>query len=791
MKQFFLTFSTIVLLALPMAAQTGEPDVQTAKLWWPEQYNVWTPVCWPDHYHKFAVLYNGSVIISPGQPASRKPHAKQWLGEDFQLTFNSSENGKTWPMPAGMALLRDWDGGLGIQKWDPEHATPVLTTEFRNKDGVVLETKMFAHINGAGDVDSGIEPEYLWIRTRVKDVDSYYHPEQYKMSVLLTRLFYGHVDFVKLSPDISVVPECAHCDRALHMQDDLICEDNGKVRLKVIPSKNVSVSFEELPGSQYNLILSFPSEPGAYIDMIFPALVDEQKDILAEASRSYDQALNESDRYWSSLRPSTAATFEVPESYINEAILQNFKIARSLGEKDWETRDYSYISGVWQYDAYWPTPGSMVSAMFMDPMGYFSDTERYSEVFAHHQGKLVAPGATFKLHPGYFSTPRYLESVDWLTDHGAVMYQIATHGLLSGDRDFIEKWNGPLEKACDFIMEYSRSEHDGVAGLLPAGWSTDEEVPLQSVWSLAWNYKGLAEAVRLFKKTGNPRAEEFDSFRKEFKEIFQKEYRKVVESGPKWTDDRGNVRFRPPTELSVEAGSRFQTDGRPVGHTFMTDAFYLDSGPLCLVWAGLLDADDPIMVDMLDFFREGPNWKLHKPFPWSLDRAVLEHEISSCEPCYSFNAYHSWQLNDRQHFLEAMYSVLVGAVSNNTYISCEHRHGIQGTQFAFPFGFYLARLAVIDDRIEDNELHLLRMCPLAWLKKDVPSRFLKMPTEFGTVNLVVKLSEDEKCLEVTFNGEWREKPGKIVLHVPPVPGLKSVSINGKRYTVKNKDCIVL
>ena len=195
-----------------------------------------------------------------------------------------------------------------------------------------------------------------------------------------------------------------------------------------------------------------------------------------------------------------------------------------------------------------------------------------------------------------------------------------------------------------------------------------------------------------------------------------------------------------------------------------------------------MDADDPIMADMLAFFREGPNWKLHKPFPWSLDRAVLEHEISSCEPCYSFNAYHSWQLGDCERFLEAMYSVLVGAVSHNTFISCEHRHGIQGNQFAFPFGFCLARLSVIDDQVSRDNLHLLRFCPLAWLQQDRPARFLMMPTEFGPVDLTVQLSADGKTLEVTFNGDWRERPGEIVLHVPPVPGLRKVSVNGKKYS---------
>ena len=787
MKRLFFILCLLSASITGVAQDMTEPSMDLAKLWWPEQWNVWTPVGWPDHYFKFAVVYNGTVLVSPGMPSAAKPHAKRWLGEDFQLTFCASADGHPWPMPGGLTYLRDWEGGLGIQHWDPDHETPVLQTEFRSRDGIVLQTDAFAHIRGGGDVQSGIEPEYIWIRVKVKHVDEYAHPDRYRMSVLLTRLFLGHTGIARYSADIGAEPSAAHCDRPLQMdpQGDafLVREsESRKLRLGVTAGPGVGVEWSEAAPARYNLVFDFPAEEGAWADLLFPVLVDGESDFLAEMAVTREGALAEGDRYWAAQRPATAATFDVPEEYINEAVRQNFKIDRVLGEKDYETGAYSYITGVWQYDALWPTPSSMLSTMFLDLAGYFDDTERYTEVFRRFQGTSVAPGSSYKQHPGYFSSPRYLESVDWLSDYGAIMYQAATHCLLSGNRDYIARWTEPLVKGCEFLMEYSRGEHEGVAGLLPAGWSTDEEVPLQSVWSLAWNYKGLSETVRLLRKEGHPRAEEFAAFQREFKETFQREYRRVCEAGPRWTDDRGAVRFRPPTELYVEAGSRFQTEGRPAGHTFMTDAFYLDGGPLSLVWAGLLDADDPIMRDMADFFREGPNVALWKPVYWCLDRAILIHEISSCEPCYSFNVFHSWQLGDRARYLEGMYSLFAGSISQNTFISCEHRHGIMGLGSTFPLPFWMARNAVIDERIVDGELHLMRFCPLAWLRSDRPARFLKMPTEYGPVDLTLHLSEDGKTLDVRFRGDWREEPGRIVLHVPPVPGLKKVCVNGKRYS---------
>lgn len=55
-----------------------------------------------------------------------------------------------------------------------------------------------------------------------------------------------------------------------------------------------------------------------------------------------------------------------------------------------------------------------------------------------------------------------------------------------------------------------------------------------------------------------------------------------------------------------------------------------------------------------------------------------------------------------------------------------------------------------------------------------------MPTIFGVVNLRFKTSKDGKNLNVAFNGTWREKPNRITLHIPPVAGITSVTVNGRR-----------
>ena len=141
--------------------------------------------------------------------------------------------------------------------------------------------------------------------------------------------------------------------------------------------------------------------------------------------------------------------------------------------------------------------------------------------------------------------------------------------------------------------------------------------------------------------------------------------------------------------------------------------------------------------------------------------------------------WHSRQLGDRQRYLESMYSVWMAELSQQTYSLCETRGGIFGLTPYCPSNA-LARFAVIDDQIRDNELHLLRVMPLAWLSTEREATFENMPTYYGPVDLRVKLAGAGDELDVSFTPKFRRSPEKVVLHIPPVDGLREVRLNGKK-----------
>jgi hypothetical protein len=514
-----------------------------------------------------------------------------------------------------------------------------------------------------------------------------------------------------------------------------------------------------------------PAKKGVFVDILLPFIPTERDIVEKEMKLTYDGALAESDRFWT-IKPKTAANIKTPEPLINDAIKIHTKFAEIVAEKNPETGEYSALTASMQYASVWATPVTMLLNMALDPMGYHTIVEKYLKIFKERQGMSKPPGPDFAEHPGYLSSPRSLSAIDWLTDHGAILYTISLHGLLSHNDEFINDYLNTIIKACEFVRDARKIKSQGVPGIMPPAYATDCKYFEQSLWTEGWIYKGFTTAVRLLKRINHPRAVEFEKEAGDYRKTLINALREKMKNRQTWKDLRNKKYPLVPMALS--------------GNPDETHQFYLDAGPLFLVFAGLLNADDKLMKNILHFFREGPNHRFYDPKGGFSQPAVLLHEMSSSEPCYSWNLYHSHQLGDRQKFLECMYSLFTGAMSRQTFSGCETRGGINSVNCTFALAFSAVRLAVVDDIIEPGSLHLLRLVPLAWLSNKEETRFDNMATEFGPVSLRFRLSPDMKTLNIKFKHGFRFPPKKIAFHIPPVEKLHRLLVNKTIYSTRRK-----
>jgi hypothetical protein len=734
-----------------------EPDFEAACKWWTDLPNIWTPIGWKNHLFRFNVFWDGTILAQP----DLNRRTTDWKGLGAQLSVSRQ--------------MQTGDDGLVRQGWN-DMTAPVLWSEWPAA-GCSLRQEVFAHVSGGKDIKTGIEPLFAWIRLSIHAICRGLPLEdQFGFAIRIAAPHIGTTmnsrDNIRLKrTEEAMYPRWLRPDVQEYSQKHgfRLLEPDGKVRLGVAPGQDCSISF----GNINVMSVKLDTKPGRHVDVLLPITPMERKVFDAELALGYDRALAETGRYWSK-RPKTAAKVQVPEDFINRAIQRNLHFGEVIAERNPADGNYSVLTGAFTYANLWPTPGAMALSLFMDNLGYHDVVERYLEIFHREQGTVVPPGDCFKLHPGYLSSPKTLTSIDWLTDHGALLWAISRHALLTGNQAFISCWLEPVIKAGAFIKYARRIEgHGGVAGIMPPAVATDKKTKIQAVWSDGWNYKGLHTAARFLKQIGHPRADEFMTEAAEYKDAFQKALRAKTKTMPAWMDDRGKRHHLIPTSMSGDQKEETR------------HAFYLDGGPLFLVFAGLMEADDPLMKSTLLWFRAGPQTKFYRHDSNCGQVPCLDHELSSCEPCYSWNVFHSWQTGDRLKFLEGMYSLWAGVLSRQTYTPCETRGGITALTPCLP-QMHLARLAVIDDEIRAGELHLLRLVPLAWLKPGKTVRFEKMPTLFGPVSLTFEMAKDGRTLEVAFKPQFREQPKRIVLHIPPMPALKSIKFNGKKLAVTGK-----
>jgi hypothetical protein len=763
-----------------------EANFETAKNWFPSVRNVWTPVGVKNHPFRFTLLYNGTIIADThplrSMPAGPiKEYLNPYIGQGVQLTLSPTFDGS---IPAEIKhsyqLSSRPDGGVGMQSWDDEHATPVLRTRWPMthlyaSSGVVVRQEVFAHTPDAKPVETGKEPLYLWVRLSVEHVDPFEAAQTATMNIhvgnpdMMQRSMW-HEENLTVHAERRIYPRVLKRDT--YQKGPLSCcrlvEPDGKVRLVGMMAAGSAMLTERTEGSRdYYLQVQMPAVKGTHVDLLVPMLPGDADEVRAEADLGYDAALAEMDKYWSE-KPATAAVVDTPEPQVNNAVRRMVEMAQVISETNPENGDRAMLTGNWNYDTLWPTPTCMATHMLLDHLGHHEFVADNLKIFHKYQGSTKPPGEAYELHPGYLGAPKQLSSIDWLTDHGSVLHAMAQNALLSGDKQILEESLEPILKGCEFLRDARRNfKHDGAKGVLPPAVATDTGVATQAVWNIAWNYKGLDSAVRLLRQIGHPSADEYAAEAKEYKDAFVKAYRERAATMPTWTSDAGVEHRVVPTGL--------------FGPEMQSHPFFLDTGPMVLVYAGLLDADDPLMKDSLAYYREGPDTKLYDPRGNMHQRAILTHEISSCEPCYSFNILCSWQSGDRERFIEGIYGLLAGALSQQTFSGCEHRHGIWSLPAPGALMFYAMKLSVIDDELHDDELHLLRLVPKAWITKDHRTRFEKIATAYGPVDLKFQLSEDGKALDVSFAGDWRHKPGRVVLHAPPLEGLEKMVVNGESH----------
>lgn len=763
---------------------------------WPDQRGHWAPVSWKDHLHDFNVFFNGTIAANPGGGGGLNRNIRpehQAHAAEFRIKFYGS-NPDVPTCDAGILQLI-YPDGMQIPSWEERHAPVYVLEHGMMHVPVIVRQKQFAHVPGGGPLKRGDEPHFLWVRIEIADVvEIINHSERIYTTIAMLapscltgmgsfnniNFNYGfgfpvHPSPVKLTgpADLSAPAYLRHTPSSMHGLVDVFL--HGQRNRLAFPARQKDATAAWLPSrfaepfgrSHGYVVASIPARLGAKVDFVIPMLPVEDDLMDRELALGYDGALKEAERFWTrELRTRTA--IRVPEPLLQGVVNNYARIEAMIAEKHPESGEYGLTSGSFHYEAIWATPMSLC-AFAMEFLGHGNEMDKYLDTFRRHQGTIKPPSPYLEPHPGYLGAPKTFTSIDWLPDHGAILWMAANHALLTMDRDFLKRWKEPIVKACRFITDaLANRKHKGYRGVMPTGVANDCRTDSQSCWVDAWTHKGLRTAAILLHRLRHPRAKEFLRAADAYRDTFQKAYRDVVGTSKTWTaPDGARVPFTPPTLAEAK--------GYEAAH-----AFNLDSGASALVFGGLFPASDPVMKASLRWFREGPQVRLHRPHALEFQVPCLVEEVSSCEPCYSWNIFHTLELGDRPLFTRGLYGLFAAGMCRRNFVSCETREAVFGNGWSTGTALSLMRLSTIEETPE--ELHLLRMTPLAFF---AGTGFLwkNVPTWFGEITIGGRHDESTRVLEIEYRGPTRGAPTRgIHFHIPPLPVVSRIFVNGERVT---------
>lgn len=780
-----------------------EWDATAACAYWPDQRGHWAPVSWKDHLYDFNVFYNGTVVADPiniGFNHNVTPEQGIFASElRVVLSHSNPHNANAGPDPLGrpagcdsmLALLQAPDGRQ-VASWAPQSAPLYRIDHAVLGAPVVVRQQQFAHIPGARRVRRGDEPLFLWMRIEVLDLVREVCALQ-RLYATLTVLSpssltgmgaFNNINFnfgygLPAYPLALVMegdprlhgaayvrhapPPFAHTGPFRHGLRNRLALPGGQ---KGVNARFVRSSFFAAQNRYLgHLILTLPARIGAHVDILYPFVPVTDAVLEAELALGYEGALAQAERFW---RRELASPTRI---HLHEPLLQGWsdqlpRLTAMIAQKHPSTGTYGLPSGSLHYEAIWPTPMAL-HAYALDSLGYGPEVDKYLEPFRQNQGANKPPSPHLDRHPGYIGAPRELTGIDWITDHAAILWAAVNHAWFTLDPDFLRRWVPAIEAACTFIVD---ARHIKVRrcypGILPPAVSNDCGWCLQTAWNNAWHHKALRTAALFLIAQGRPSGRRFLREADAYRRAFQQAYRRVVADSATWrAPDGARVPFVPPTLQRAH--------GHEAGH-----AFSLDCGALVLVFGELFEAQDPVMRAALRWFREGPQWRIYRRFSSEWQAPVLDHELSSCEPCYSWNIFHTYAEGHRPAFTRGLYSLFAGGANRQSFVACETRDGVSGNCFTHGAALMLLRMTLANE--SGSDLHLLRMAPLAFFEgSGLECR--NLPSRFGPLSLRARWEESTATLHIAFRKPARPGLRRVVLHVPPLPGLRQVNVNHRVY----------
>lgn len=467
-----------------------------------------------------------------------------------------------------------------------------------------------------------------------------------------------------------------------------------------------------------------------------------------------------------------AAQFIVPEKRVRDSVRACLAYSMILVDKDAKGflrphPDATSYEHVWAGDS-----GCIIQAA--DRLGYHDDAAAYLGYFLSRQG-VRAPEGEVSSADGFFSGD--VPGLRWMGENGFILWALAEHYKLTGDKLWLKRVAPQMIKSCDWIIRERARTKTGAAGgerprsygLLPKGRASDNDELNYFYWTDTYSYAGLRGTADIVADVGldaearRLRAEA-DDYRSSIRDSLERSILK--DTDPPFVP-QGPFMNQPPTAERLAA------------------SWYSLCSPVYMVEMGLIGPGEPAAAWTNQTIEK---YVMTSGLPTLLRPGYID-------PHYVYNQALAQLLRGEVgKFLWTFYSVFAYGQSRSTYATVECNDIVTGAtgdawdslrtphMHSNSRVLALVRIALL---LEDRDtLHLLAGTPRGWLSNGKTIEVRRAPTAFGDAGLRLESLASRNALLCTIDPPARKTP-RILLHLRPPSGFgvpKKITVNNKTWT---------
>lgn len=625
-----------------------------------------------------------------------------------------------------------WTGA----KWTGQRLTdglPVLVTRY-TRDGQHCEFEQFAAPRDSASAPRGEQPMVLFTKATLS----------------------GAGGPVKLG--FRLTSEATNRHVELKQHDGVWCvfdRERNHIWLTVEPGPGLRVEADreskDAPnaGVEIEIVGDLPAGARREIVLKLPSPAAPADAVASLAALDFTESRAATLKYWEDWL-AAGARFDVPEPKVNELFRANLWHAlrlprfRTGGGADQVDLPYSNFA-YGQTGTPWPVN----QAVYVDYMLY--DLRGHHAIAEEELGVMYRNNQETNGHVGGFA--------NWGVYTPGMIYSVAQHYLLSGDRASFEKLLPQSLHALDWCLDEIKRAQDGdpaTPGLILAPLNDLSHAPRSWAFNQAYFVAGVDLLGHALADIHHPRATECRAAAQTLRAAVEREFARASVKAPAVQLADGTWNNYVPCDAI--------TPRRLLDQWYPTD---VDTGPLHLLRLAAVDPRGWLATAVLHDHE---------------DNLFLSQSGAINEPVYNMQGTAYLRRDEPEAAIRTFYSTMACAFSHSQLEPVEHRwawpqyFGPPSTDGAW---FELYRNLLLNELTGDS-LFVGQAIPRNWLTDGKRIAIDRAPTYYGPVNLRITSDAASGVIHATVEFTTARHPATLLVRLrhPERKPIRSVNVNG-------------